>query len=147
MHAYLTTSPPTGGPTRGYPAHSIREGRTTGRVQRKFEQDSDSVPCLSRTPNRRPSQRKSHNRPTSPSSYDSSSDDDTICPITPPPILRDLALYVKSAKERPELYNRTNHNIIERLCGEECSGCNGSTTSVDKQKVCWSMSTIILNIT
>ncbi|KAG2737308.1 hypothetical protein P692DRAFT_20883693 [Suillus brevipes Sb2] len=97
MHAYLTTSPPTGGPTRGYPAHSIREGRTTGRVQRKFEQDSDSVPFLSRTPNRRPSQRKSHNRPTSPSSFDNSSDDDIIGPITPPPILRDLALYSASA--------------------------------------------------
>lgn len=147
MYACLTTSSPTGGPTRGYPAHSVREGRTTGRVPRKFEQDSDSVPSLSRTPNRRPSQRKSHSRPPSPSSFDNSSDDDILGPITPPPILRDLAHYVKSAKERPGPYKRTNPNIIERFCGEECSGCNGSTTLVDKQRVRWSMSTIMLNIT
>ncbi|KAG1767492.1 hypothetical protein EV702DRAFT_1203701 [Suillus placidus] len=137
MHACLT-SPPTGSPIRGSnPDHQSRIGRTAGRVQRKLEQGSDGVPIFPRTPSCHPSLSKHYKRPRSPPSsgisYDSS-DDDIVGPITPPPILRNLALYVKNAKERPEPYKRTNPNIIERFCGEECSGCNGSTIPLDNPR-------------
>ncbi|KAG2120987.1 uncharacterized protein F5147DRAFT_663918 [Suillus discolor] len=77
--------------------------------------------------------RRSRSSRSSDTSYDSS-DDDTIAPILPPSILRDLSFYVKSAKERPAPYKRVSPNIIERFCGEECSGCNGSTSLLDSPK-------------
>ncbi|KAG2132821.1 hypothetical protein DEU56DRAFT_757312 [Suillus clintonianus] len=138
MHACLTYLP-TGSPISGHnPDHPSRQGRATGRIQMKCEEGSNNIPILSRTPSRHPSLGKNHKHPPSsniPSDSSDipsdSSDDEIIGPITPPPILRDLARYVKSVKARPEPYKRTNPNVIERLCGEECLGCNGSTNVLD----------------
>jgi hypothetical protein len=129
------TSPPTGNPIRGSnPLHQSRMGRTSGRVQRKLEQGPEGVPDFSRTPSRHSSlskhRKRSRSPPSSDNSYDSS-DDDILAPVTPPPMLRNLAIFVKSAKERPEPYKRTSPNVIERLCGEECSGCNGPKIPLD----------------
>ncbi|KAG1876100.1 hypothetical protein C8R48DRAFT_768940 [Suillus tomentosus] len=67
-----------------------------------------------------------HPRSPSPDTAYDTSDDDTIGPITPPPILHELSTFLKSAKKRPKPYHRCGPNIIEHLYGEECSECNGS---------------------
>ncbi|KAG1903789.1 uncharacterized protein F5891DRAFT_977349 [Suillus fuscotomentosus] len=63
--------------------------------------------------------------PSSDTPYDSL-DDDIIGPITPPAILHHLSKYTKSAKKRPKPYQRIVPNVLEHLCGEECSGCTSS---------------------
>jgi hypothetical protein len=64
-------------------------------------------------------------RTPSPSGSDSS-DDDFNAPLTPPPIISQVSSYIKTLKKRPKPYQRNGPNIIERLCGEECPGCDGS---------------------
>ncbi|KIK34603.1 hypothetical protein CY34DRAFT_17606 [Suillus luteus UH-Slu-Lm8-n1] len=108
-----------------------RKGRPTGPVL-KQDSDSFSIPTrsLSRTPTYVSRTTATLKIPTSPTSSDTpydSSDDDIIRPITAPPaILHCLSHYVKSRKPRPKPYDRTVPNVIERLCGEECSGCTSS---------------------
>lgn len=134
MHACL--SPPLAGISiRGStPDHQCRKGCITCRALKKGEQHPAKIHHPSQARHSKPS-RSSRSSDTS----SDSSDDDIIAPITPPSILRDLSLYVKSAKKRPAPYKRVSPNIIERFCGEECSGCNGSTTLLDSPKVCQSM--------
>jgi len=129
MHACL--SPPLAGISiRGStPDHQCRKGCITCRALKKGEQHPAKIHHPSQARHSKPS-RSSRSSDTS----SDSSDDDIIAPITPPSILRDLSLYVKSAKERPAPYKRVSPNIIERFCGEECSGCNGSTTLLDSPK-------------
>ncbi|KAG1876132.1 hypothetical protein C8R48DRAFT_669327 [Suillus tomentosus] len=126
MHTCLTSSP-TGSPiSESNPGYQSRKGRTTSHIQRKLKHGSNNVLVFSRTSSRQSSPGQRSRSPSPLDFLSDSSDDDITAPITAPPILHDLARYVKSAKERPEPYKRTNPNIIERLCGEECSGCNNS---------------------
>lgn len=118
-----------------------RKGRPTGPVL-KQDSDSFSIPTrsLSRTPTYVSRTTATLKIPTSPTSSDTpydSSDDDIIRPITAPPaILHCLSHYVKSRKPRPKPYDRTVPNVIERLCGEECSGCTSSKNLPKDQRVC-----------
>ncbi|KAG1848592.1 hypothetical protein C8R48DRAFT_677243 [Suillus tomentosus] len=112
------------------PVYQSRKGRSPCTIGPVLKQDSDSfpTPSLSRTPSRQRhvSRTIPIKPPTSPPSSDTpydSSDDDIIGPITPPAILHHLSNYAKSAKKRPKPYQRSVPNVIERLCGEECSGC------------------------
>ncbi|KAG1790436.1 uncharacterized protein HD556DRAFT_1310644 [Suillus plorans] len=84
--------------------------------------------CVSQTKHIKPPR-----SPSSDTAYDTS-DDDIIGPITPPPILHELSIYSKSAKNRPKPYHRCGPNIIERLYGEECSGCNDSKNGIQGDK-------------
>ncbi|KAG1772864.1 hypothetical protein EV702DRAFT_1048473 [Suillus placidus] len=108
-----------------------RKGCPAGPVL-KQDSDSFSIPTrsLSGTPSYVSRTTTPLKIPTSPPSSDTpydSSDDDIIGPITAPPaMLRCLSDYVKSTKPRPKPYQRTVPNVIERLCGEECSGCTSS---------------------
>ncbi|KAG1763817.1 hypothetical protein EV702DRAFT_1051633 [Suillus placidus] len=108
-----------------------RKGCPAGPVL-KQDSDSFSIPTrsLSGTPSYVSRTTTPLKIPTSPPSSDTpydSSDDDIIGPITAPPaMLRRLSDYVKSTKPRPKPYQRTVPNVIERLCGEECSGCTSS---------------------
>lgn len=123
------------------PVYQGRKGRISGPI---LKQDSDGFPTpnlsLSRTPSRPTiSRTKSVKIPMSPPSSDTpydSSDDDIIRPITPPAILHHLSKYTKSAKKRPKPYQRIVPNVIERLCGEECSGCTGSKDLSKDHRVC-----------
>ncbi|KAG2046632.1 hypothetical protein BDR06DRAFT_1014555 [Suillus hirtellus] len=129
MHACL--SPPLAGISiRGStPDHQCRKGCIACRALKKGEQHPAKIHHPSQARHSKCS-RSSHSSDTS----SDSSDDDIIAPITPPSILCDLSLYVKSAKERPAPYKRVSPNIIEHFCGEECPGCNGSMTLLDCPK-------------
>lgn len=82
--------------------------------------------------------RKSHPPRSPPPSSSDSSDDDFNAPLTPPPIISHLSSFIKTFKKRPKPYERNGPNIIERLCGEECLGCNGSVDPLgsDDEMVC-----------
>lgn len=117
------------------------KGRANGLLNGR-EQDFHRSLAIANSTTRRtcrtatsPTKRRARSLSLSDTSPYDSSDEDISAPVTPPPIIRSLSRYVRSAKAQPKPYERRDPSTLQRRCAASQLSPTDSGTLPDTQKV------------